>query len=113
MNTKIPGTCGEVIAFNYLKQNNYKILYTNFTCKIGEIDIIATKDDVLIFVEVKARSSKKFGLPREAVTPYKQNKIKMVASYYIQKTKSYNINCRFDVIEILGDDINHIKNAFI
>ena len=113
MNTKIPGRQGEAVAFNYLIENNYKILSTNFTCKIGEIDIIAQQKDVIVFVEVKARSTSKFGLPREAVTPYKQRKIKMVATYYLQKTKNFNRSCRFDVIEILDGKINHIVNAFI
>ena len=113
MNTYIPGKIGEARAFNYLKENNYKILIINYKCKLGEIDIIAQKDDVLVFVEVKARTTLKFGLPRESVTAYKQHKIKMVASYYLQKTKQFNKVCRFDVIEILGDKINHIQNAFM
>ena len=75
MNTKIPGQRGEALAFNYLIENNYKILNTNFSCKLGEIDIIAQKDDYIIFVEVKARSFSAFGLPREAVTYQKQQHI--------------------------------------
>ena len=113
MNTKIPGKIGEAVAFNYLKQNDYKILETNFTCKMGEIDIIAKKDEIIVFVEVKARTTKKFGLPCEAVTPYKQHKIKLVATYYLQKTQNFDKICRFDVIEILGENINHIQNAFL
>ena len=113
MNTKIPGKIGEAVAFNYLKQNDYKILETNYTCKMGEIDIIAKKDEIIVFVEVKARTTAKFGLPREAVTLYKQHKIKLVATYYLQKTKNFDKICRFDVIEILGENINHIQNAFL
>ncbi len=113
MNTKIQGNSGEAQAFHYLIENNYKILETNYKCKIGEIDIIATKDNTIIFVEVKKRNSTKYGLPREAVTPYKQRKIKMVATWYLQKTKNFDKNCRFDVIEILGENINHIQNAFV
>ena len=113
MNTKIPGKIGEVVAFNYLKENNYKILETNYTCKLGEIDIIAQKDGIIVFVEVKARATAKFGLPCEAVTPYKQHKIKLVANFYLQKTKNFDKICRFDVIEILGGNINHIQNAFL
>ncbi len=113
MNTKILGNTGEVVAQQYLKKNKYKIIDTNFSCKLGEIDIIATKNDVIVFVEVKSKSSKKYGLPREMVTFYKQNKIKLVASYYLQKNSAFNKNCRFDVIEILDGQINHIENAFI
>ncbi len=113
MNTKIPGQRGEALAFNYLIENNYKILNTNFSCKLGEIDIIAQKDDYIIFVEVKARSSSAFGLPREAVTYQKQQHIKRTALFYLQKTKNLDKFCRFDVIEILGDKISHIENAFM
>ena len=113
MKSKIKGRIGEAKAFYYLKEHNYKILETNYTCKLGEIDIIAEKDDVLVFVEIKARTTAKFGLPREAVTAYKQHKIKIVASYYLQKTKNFDKVCRFDVLEILGENINHIQNAFM
>lgn len=113
MNTKVLGSQGELLAKNYLLKNKYKILCTNFTCVLGEIDIIAQqKDKTIVFVEVKARTTKRFGLPREAVTPYKQNKIKKVALFYLQQTKNLDKNCRFDVVEILEDNINHIQNAF-
>ena len=112
MNTKILGNIGEILAKNYLKKKKFKILETNFKCKIGEIDIIASKNNIIVFVEVKFKSTKKFGLPREMVTLHKQNKIKLVASYYLQIKKLYNSICRFDVIEIFDKDINHIENAF-
>ena len=112
MNTKILGNNGEILAKNYLKKKKFKILETNFKCKIGEIDIIASKNNIIVFVEVKFKSTKKFGLPREMVTLHKQNKIKLVASYYLQIKKLCNSICRFDVIEIFDKDINHIENAF-
>ncbi len=113
MENKILGNMGEALAFNYLVKNKYKILEKNFSCCIGEIDLIAQKDDMYVFVEVKCRTTKKFGLPREAVTPYKQNKIKQVAKFYLQKVKGFDKVCRFDVIEVLDDKIEHIKNAFV
>ncbi len=112
MNTKKLGDIGEILAQTHLKKNKYKIIDTNFRCKLGEIDIIATKDDVIVFVEVKSKSSKKFGLPREMVTTYKQNKIKLVATYFLQKNNLFNKNCRFDVIEIFDERVEHIINAF-
>lgn len=113
MNTKVVGKCGEIKAVDFLKKNKYKILETNYTCKLGEIDIIAKKDDIIVFIEVKSRSTKKYGLPREAVTIYKQQKIKNVANFYLQQTNGFNSFCRFDVIEILDDNILHILNAFM
>ena len=84
----------------------------NFSCKIGEIDIIAMDKDTLVFVEVKARNTAMFGLPREAVTAKKQYKIRRIAELYLQRYSTLDQKIRFDVIEILGDKITHIENAF-
>jgi putative endonuclease len=109
---KITGLKGEKLAIKYLKNNNYKIIDTNYTTKIGEVDIIAKKDTQTVFVEVKTRSTKKFGNPSEAVTKHKQNKIRQVSTQYLKANKQLNDSCRCDVIEVLNGDINHIKNAF-
>lgn len=107
------GAMGEQQANQFLKQNNYKILQTNYKNKLGEIDIIATtKTGVLVFVEVKTRTTAKFGLPREAVTMHKQQKIRQVATLYLQQKHKLNQPVRFDVIDIWDNEITHIKNAF-
>lgn len=106
------GNIGEKIAQNYLKEQGYKIVKTNYKNKIGEIDIIAEDNDVLVFVEVKYRKNTTFGLPREAVNLEKQRKIRMVAMSYINKYNLHNNLCRFDVVEILGDTITLIKDCF-
>lgn len=102
----------EEVALKFLKDKGYKILHKNYTCKIGEIDIIAEKKDTIIFIEVKYRKSDYFGLPREAVNYYKQQKIRQVATFYLKWNKSLNTKCQFDVVEILGDKITHIENCF-
>ena len=106
------GKIGEEIAQNYLKNNGYKIVKNNFRNKIGEIDIIAYDRDILVFIEVKYRKNSQFGLPREAVNSYKQRKIRMVASAYINKFKLFDKQCRFDVVEILGREVSLIKDCF-
>ena len=111
-NTKIDGVTGEQEAKNYLIKKGYKIVKMNFSCKIGEIDIIAMDKDTLVFVEVKARNTAMFGLPREAVTAKKQYKIRRIAELYLQRYSTLDQKIRFDVIEILGDKITHIENAF-
>lgn len=103
---------GEVEAQKYLVKQKYKILETNFRTKLGEIDIIAFKNDTYVFVEVKARSTGKFGLPREAVDYFKQNKIRQVATEYLIKINKYPANMRFDIIEFLDKKLEHIENAF-
>ncbi|MBQ0017110.1 MAG: YraN family protein [Clostridiales bacterium] len=112
MNTKVLGTKGEVEAKEFLIKKGYKILETNYTTKLGEIDIIAKQKDVIVFVEVKARETLRYGLPREAITPYKQNKIRRVATLYLKIKNQITSKVRFDCIDILGDKITHIENCF-
>lgn len=106
------GILGEKQAKDFLIKNKYKIIKTNYTCPVGEIDIIAKQKDVIVFVEVKTRTSAKFGLPRESVTPFKQNKIRSVATCYLKENMLLNSPVRFDVIDILEGNITHIPNAF-
>lgn len=109
---KVRGDIGENIAKEYLKSKGYRIIKANFKNAIGEIDIIAYDGEILVFVEVKYRKNSMFGLPREAVNLAKQNKIKLVATSYIKKYKLFDKACRFDVLEILDDEITLIKEAF-
>ena len=110
------GKKSESIATGHLKKHGYKILEQNYRTKLGEIDIIAKDKDTLVFVEVKARSSNRFGNPKWAVTPKKQRKISMVALLYIKSTKQSNVKARFDVVAISSakdkPSIEIIKNAF-
>ena len=115
MQSNIYGKKSEIVAVQFLKKEGYKIVKTNYKNRIGEIDVIARDKNHLVFVEVKARMSKLFGDPREAVTEEKQQKIRMVAQFYLMATKQMEANCRFDVVAILGDDdreISHIVDAF-
>ena len=106
------GKKGEAIAYDYLKKKGYNIVEINYKNKIGEIDIICKDKDELVFVEVKTRSSYRFGLPREAVNEWKQNKIHNVAMVYLMKNKLVDGKYRFDVIEICGDKIEHLVRCF-
>ena len=112
MLNKRVGNIGEAKAVSFLKQKGYKIIELNYTNKIGEIDIIAKDKEVLVFVEVKARSSDKFGMGREAVNFRKQQKIRLVAQGYLKYKKLFDVSCRFDVLDVMNDEITHIENAF-
>ncbi len=115
MQTNIYGKRGEIIASDFLKKKGYKILKLNYKNKIGEIDIIAKDGDFTVFVEVKARVSKQFGHPLEAIDERKQQKIYSVASIYLMKNHLVNTPVRFDAISILGlenPEIEHIISAF-
>ena len=102
---------GEDIAVKYLKKKGYVIAERNFHTRYGEIDIIARKDDVFIFIEVKRRSSESYGSASDAVTSTKQRKIIRSAEFYCITEKIQPL-CRFDVIAIDGDKLTHIENAF-
>lgn len=114
---KETGNKGESLACEFLIKKGYIIIEQNFSCKQGEIDIIAkSPTNYLVFVEVKTRNNLKYGMPCEAVTPNKQKHIKLVSKYYILKNNLYNIDIRYDVIEILKFKnqiyINQLKAAF-
>lgn len=111
---KISGNRGERAAEQYLRKNGYRILARNFTTDTGELDLVATDDAYLVFVEVKSRMSDDFGAPSEAVDFTKQRKLSMVASQYIEKNMLFGAPARFDVIEVRLDTgkIKHIQNAF-
>ncbi len=110
------GSWGEARANEYLREKGYKILFTNYRTKIGEIDIIATKGNSLSFIEVKTRSNELYGKPREAVNYKKQLTYARVAEQFIQQQRCDYVNYRFDVIEIIkcneGCKIQHIEEAF-
>lgn len=109
------GKKGELIAKNHLISNGYKILDINHRNKIGEIDIIAMDKDILVFIEVKTRTSIKYGYPYEAVNRKKQEKIIYSSLLYIKQNRLENYQLRYDIIEVyltVNTKINHIDNAF-
>lgn len=126
------GIKGEKLAEKYLKNLHYKIIAKNYQNRLGEIDIVAIEtkksrklqddysimpktiqnEDVLIFVEVKNRSSLSFGAPSEFVDKKKQNNYYKVFQYFISEKKLEGMQIRFDIIEVYSGKINHIKNAF-
>ena len=114
--TQIHGNLGENAACKHLKKNGYKILERNYRKRYGEIDIIAQKDDVYIFVEVKTRAETDYGMASEAVTKSKQQKLVRTAQFYIMEHK-LDAAFSFDVIEVYHKgrkvlNVNHIENAF-
>ena len=112
-NKRQVGTQKEEVAIKYLEENGYQIIQKNFYCKTGEIDIIAKDEDYFVFIEVKYRTSDKYGLPTEAVNFHKMRKITRAAMFYMLKNNiSTNIPIRFDVVVLLKEQIHLVKNAF-
>lgn len=110
------GKIAENLAADHLKKYGYKILVRNFRFQKAEIDIIAEKDNLIIIVEVKARSTDAFMLPHEAVTKTKIKSIVSAANHYLEEFNRDN-EVRFDIISVLPDKnknlaIDHIMDAF-
>lgn len=110
------GKMAEDLAVEHLKKYGYKILVRNFRFQKAEIDIIAEKDNLIIIVEVKARSTDAFMLPQEAVTKTKIRSIVSAANHYLEQLNKDN-EVRFDIISVLPDEnknliIEHIEDAF-
>ena len=102
----------EKIAGEYLRQQGYEIIEYNFRSRGGEIDIVALHEGYLVFVEVKYRNTPKKGYPMEAVSLQKQRIISRCAACYLKKHQLYDVPVRFDVVGVLGDKIEVIRNAF-
>ena len=110
MNRRAIGSAGERAACEYLRKKGWTIVETNVRRGRGEIDIVARNRKLTAFVEVKRRSSLRYGRPAEAVNLEKQRRIAMAAALYMQEHNLERV--RFDVIEILPGDIRHIESAF-
>lgn len=117
--TKLLGAFGEDAACRWLRRHGYRILERNFSCRFGEIDIIARKGKYLAFVEVKMRKNADHGAAMEFVTPAKQNRLIQTAEYWLMKTPT-DLQPRFDVVEVYAPEgistrkpeINHLEDAF-
>lgn len=111
---KTRGNYGENLAAHFLENKGFTILERNFRFKRAEIDIIAKKEKLLLFVEVKARTNQNFGFPEEAVNEKKVGLIIMAANHYIHE-KHWHGEIRFDIIAISLKgtvEVVHLEDAF-
>lgn len=111
------GSKGEEIAARFLQQQGYSIIEKNYRTKFGEIDIIGRDGETIVFIEVKLRSGKSFGVPLEAVDQRKRFQVGRVARYYLSQKRMDKVLCRFDTVSILllkrgNFQCDLIKDAF-
>ena len=118
-NSKALGNRGEALAEAYLKDKGFRVLSRNYRTKIGEIDLILSRENLLVFVEVKSRKSTSYGKGFEAVHLKKQQTLRRVAEQYLAYEKQRlkpNMSMRFDVVDVFvhGEQakFHHIENAF-
>ena len=108
-----------MLAARFLREKGYRILSSNFRCRLGEIDIIAAKGGYIVFAEVKTRRQDALFAPREAVTAAKRRRLIQTAGLYLSRFPS-ELQPRFDVIEVVTEssaalrvvEINHIQGAY-
>ena len=111
------GKSGETYACRELERRGYAILARRFRTRMGELDIVARDGETLVFVEVKARRSIRFGTPADAVTWHKRQRLLRMAAEYVLLRGVANANCRFDVISVvfgggLRPRVEVFKDAF-
>ncbi len=114
---KMLGRLGEELAQQYLIDRGYTILETNYATRFGEIDIVAQEREVLVFVEVKTRTSEDQGHPFESITPAKIRILSKLALHYMQQMKQLDHAARFDVVAVIPKENNDytielLQNAF-
>lgn len=113
---QILGNWGEDLAVDYLQAKGYCILERKLRTRYGEVDILARKGEVLVFVEVKTRTASTFGHPEEAVTPHKQIRLLAVAESYLANHPESGDTWQFDVVAIErrpghAPEILHFENV--
>ena len=110
------GKRGEELACRELRRQGYAIVARRYRTRYGEIDIVAMDGGVLVFVEVKARSSERFGTPLAAVTPVKQRRLTRMALDYLARSRTSGVPCRFDVVSVAVGEarpvVQVVTNAF-
>ncbi|HZW48661.1 MAG TPA: YraN family protein [Bacillota bacterium] len=117
---KTIGKLGEAAAASYLQKLGYRILQRNYCTPIGELDIVCSLGNVLVFVEVKSRTSTSFGEAYLAVNAKKQQKLRKLALYYIMLECKAEPEYQFDIVSLWMQkqtgavlDLQHYKNAFV
>lgn len=117
MQRKQLGKRGEDLALEHLKNKGFKFIDRNFSCRYGEIDLIMKHKNTLVFVEVKARLSTKYGTPEEAVTPWKVKSIIKTAQFFTLHNKKLPKRQRIDVVAVEIDEeggkkaLRHLKSV--
>lgn len=108
------GAAGEDLAAAWYEANGYRVLARNWRCREGEIDLVCLRDRVVVVCEVKTRSSDAFGHPAEAVTPAKQQRLRVLAGRWLEEEAGAlrPRSIRFDVAAVLGGRLDVIEHAF-
>jgi putative endonuclease len=106
------GRAGEDLAADWYLARGYQIVERNWRSKVGELDLVCARGNVVVFCEVKTRRSDRLGAPAEAVTRVKQLRLRRLAAEYLHRHVCGPCEVRFDVVAILGSELGVIEGAF-
>lgn len=106
------GPEGEARVAGFLEARGWKVLERNWRCRFGEMDLVAEDGRTLVFIEVKARSSRRRGPPEEAVDAAKQARLSRIAGEYLAAHGALERTTRFDVVALEDGALRHHKAAF-
>jgi putative endonuclease len=106
------GIAGEDAVAAWYEANGYEVVARNWRCRDGELDLIVRRNRTIVFCEVKARSTVAFGVPAEAVNHLKRQKLRVLASKWIDDSPIRPREIRFDVASVVGDAVEVIEGAF-
>lgn len=106
------GAQAEARAAHFLQRKGYRILDRNWCCRGGELDLVCEDRDTIVFVEVRARRDGRHGTPGETVGGVKRGRLVRAAELWLLKSKRGDVPCRFDVLAIEGDAVEHFEDAF-
>jgi putative endonuclease len=106
------GAAGEAAAVAWYEARGYQVLARNWRCREGELDLVLAQRGTIVFCEVKARTSAAFGLPAEAVTRTKQQRIRLLATRWLEATGTRPTTLRFDVACVLAGEITVLEACF-
>ncbi len=117
LKTKL-GTAGEKAAVRFLKRGGFKVLARNYTCPIGELDIVAMDENAIVFVEVKTREHGRDADPESNIDARKRRKLTQVARYWLERHREPDCAYRFDAVSVLlsqdrEPEIRHVVDAFV
>ena len=106
------GGRGEDLAAAWYVSNGYEVVDRNWRCRYGELDLVLRSGRTVVFCEVKARSGVGYGTPAEAMTRDKKQRIRFLAARWLEDAKPRPGEIRFDVVAVLGDDVEVLEGAF-
>jgi putative endonuclease len=109
---QVLGQRGEAMAARWYEANGYEVLARNWRCREGELDLVLRRNRTIVFCEVKTRTTDAFGTPAESVTHQKRQRLRHLASKWLDESPIRPRQIRFDVAAVLGDELEVIEGAF-